>query len=172
MQPHLADPLTLFSRNTELVVADSSSTMSTWFSIAIRSTLNTLCDTQCKGLRTRSRASKPEDLHLRELDLTLEHHDSMHACVTLDDMFESMDAHTNTSHARAFTHILTRDPPTTPPIIAYCCDDRLSEANTALIHATRAQQRRCVGSRRSARIQRLQLLQKEKDTGVLKLSYS
>ena len=73
MQPHLADLLTLFSLNTELVVADSSSTMSTWFSIVFRSTLNTLCDTQCKG--APGQVSHVEALHLLELEalfLTLE----------------------------------------------------------------------------------------------------
>ena len=73
MQPHLADLLTLFSRNTELVVADSSSTMSTWFSIVFRSTLNTLCDTQCKG--AAGQVSHVEPVHLLELEalfLTLE----------------------------------------------------------------------------------------------------
>ena len=65
MQPHLADLLTLFSRNTELVVADSSSTMSTWFSIVFRSTPNTLCDTQCKGAACQ--VSRVEALHLPNL---------------------------------------------------------------------------------------------------------
>ena len=73
MQPHLADLLTLFSLNTALVVADSSSTTSTWFSIATRSTLNILCDTQCK--RATGQVSHVEALHpleLEALDLTLE----------------------------------------------------------------------------------------------------
>ena len=54
-------------------MADSSSTMSTWFLIAIRSTLNTLCDIQCKG--APGQVSRVEALHLRELealDVTLE----------------------------------------------------------------------------------------------------
>ena len=48
IQQHLVGLLTLFSRNTVLLTADSSITTSTWFSIAIRSTPNTLCDIQCK----------------------------------------------------------------------------------------------------------------------------
>jgi hypothetical protein len=50
-----------------------SSTMSTWFLIAIRSTLNKLCDIQCKG--AAGQVSRVEALHFGELealDLTLE----------------------------------------------------------------------------------------------------
>ncbi len=109
MQPLLVALLILFLRNTELHVADSSSTTSTWFSIVIRSTLNTLCDLQCRGAaaqvsRVEARGCAP---YLRELDLTLEHHNSMHACVMLDYMFESMHAHTHNTRALACTHIHT-----------------------------------------------------------------
>ena len=48
MGRHLVDHLTLFSRNMESVVAESSITTQSWFSITTRSTLNTSCDIQRK----------------------------------------------------------------------------------------------------------------------------
>ena len=48
MGQHQVDHLTLFSRNMELVVAESSITPSSWFSIATRSNPNTSCDIQRK----------------------------------------------------------------------------------------------------------------------------
>ena len=64
-------------------------------------------------------------VHLRELDITLEHHNSMHACAMLDYMFESMHAHTHNIRALACTHIHTSDPPTTPPTIPHCYDEKV-----------------------------------------------